>query len=70
MQPRRRGRDTEFVTPQLAYGFIVLVGGSAGLMAGFAGATAIEAALLLVLGLAMGVGLLVAIGIRPWSDKQ
>jgi hypothetical protein len=65
MQPRRRGRESEFVTPRLAYGFVALVGGSAGLMAGAAGATLAEIALLCALGIVVGVGLLVAIGITP-----
>jgi hypothetical protein len=68
MQPRRRGRDTEFVTPRLAYGFVALVGGSAGLMAGANGATLAETAGLSALGVGVGVVLLVAIGITPWSD--
>ena len=68
MQPRRRGRETAFITPRLAYGFVGLVGGSAGLMAGAGGATLAEIVLLSTLGLAVGVALLVAIGIRPWSN--
>jgi L-cystine uptake protein TcyP (sodium:dicarboxylate symporter family) len=69
MQPRRRGRDTEFVTPRLAYGFVGLVGASSGLMAGAGGATLAEIALLSGLGLTVGVVLLVAIGITPWTGK-
>lgn len=68
MQPRRRGRETEFVTPRLAYGFVALVGGSAGLMSGVVGATLIEVALLVVLGVATGVVLLLAIGIDVWTE--
>ena len=68
MQPRRRGRDTAFVTPQLAYGFVFLVGGSSGLMAGASGATLAEVAGISAVGLVVGVVLLVAIGITPWSD--
>jgi hypothetical protein len=67
MQPRRRGRDTAFVTPRLAYGFVGLVGVSSGLMAGANGATLLEVAGLFALGLVVGVVLLVAIGITPWD---
>ena len=67
MQPRRRGRDTAFVTPRLAYGFVGLVGVSSGLMAGAGGATPVEIALLSAFGLVIGVVLLLAIGIRPWD---
>ena len=67
MQPRRRGRDTAFVTPRLAYGFVGLVGVSSGLMAGAGGATPGEIALLSAFGLVVGVVLLLAIGIRPWD---
>jgi hypothetical protein len=68
MQPRRQGRETEFVTPRLAYGFVVLVGGSAGLMAGAAGASLTEGALLVAVGLAVGVVLLLAVGVNPWAE--
>lgn len=68
MQPRRRGRDTEFITPRLAYGFVILVGGSAGLMAGSAGATLVEIGLLTGVGLLLGLGLILSIGVRPWSE--
>lgn len=67
MQPRRRGRDTAFVTPRLAYGFVGLVGVSSGLMAGANGATLLEVAGLSALGLVVGVVLLLAIGITPWD---
>jgi L-cystine uptake protein TcyP (sodium:dicarboxylate symporter family) len=67
MQPRRRGRDTAFVTPRLAYGFVGLVGVSSGLMAGAGGATPVEIVLLSAFGLVVGVVLLLAIGIRPWD---
>ena len=68
MRPRRRGRETEVVTPRLACGFVVLVGGSTGLMAGVAGASLTEAALLIAVGLAAGVALLLAMGINPWAE--
>jgi hypothetical protein len=68
MQPRRRGRETAFVTPRLAYGFVGLVGGSAGLMAGAAGASPTEVALLVGVGLAVGVVLLLAVGVNPWAE--
>jgi len=69
MQPRRRGRDTTFVTPRLAYGFVALVGGSSGLIAGAEGATLAAVAGLSVFGLVVGVGLLLAIGIFPWTGE-
>jgi len=69
MQPRRRGRDTTFVTPRLAYGFVGLVGLSSGLMAGTGGATLAETALISALSLAVGVGLLLAIGVNPWIGE-
>jgi hypothetical protein len=68
MQPRRRGRETTFVTPRLAYGFVGLVGASSGLMAGANGATLTETTLISGFGLVVGVALLLAIGITPWSD--
>jgi hypothetical protein len=67
MQPRRRGRDPEFVTPRLAYGFVGLVAGSAGLMAAANDATLVEVGLLSAVGLVVGVAVLLAIGIRPWT---
>ena len=68
MDRGRQGRNGQFVTPRLAYGFVGLVALSSGLMAGTGGATVVEIALLSGLGLAVGVVLLLAIGIRPWTE--
>jgi len=71
MQPRRRGReDQEFVTPRLAYGFVGFVAVSSGLMAGAGGASSTEIALLSGVGLAVGLAVLLAIGVRPWRAGE
>lgn len=68
MDRGRMGRDGQFITARVAYGFVGLVALSSGLMAGTGGATAVEIALLSGLGVVVGLVLLLGIGLRPWSE--